>query len=182
MRTDVPEKLIKIVEEIDSRGEANLTRLTVLKKWFEAPRRLQPFALWVAARATSRKDKTKGEAAQLFAESRSLLAGLDRLGDDLDRPAARALYDRLRMFQSEYRNDRWGQIRIVHHWQLVLVEKGLAIALSGAPHPSEGYKLAADYCQNYDPKYGNSLNGPSSTKVLEIVRWMFTHEALEGEQ
>jgi len=28
----VPEKLLKIVEEIDERGNAGLTRLTVLKK------------------------------------------------------------------------------------------------------------------------------------------------------
>lgn len=27
--------------------------------------------------------------------------------------------------------------------------------------------LAADYCQNYDPSYGTSLNGPCRTKLLE---------------
>ena len=34
MRTNIPEKLIKIAEEIETTGQANLTRLTVLKKWF----------------------------------------------------------------------------------------------------------------------------------------------------
>lgn len=179
MPTNVPEKLLKVIEEIHAQGEANLTRLTVLKKWFETPGRLKPFALWVATRATSRKGKTKGEAGQLFGEARALLAGLDRLGHELDAKTARSLHGRLCAFQSEYRSDRWGEVRVVHNWQLLLVEKGLAVALSRSPHPSEGYKLAADYCQNYDPKYGNSLNGPSATKLMEIVRWMFTHEALE---
>lgn len=179
MRTDVPEKLLEIAEDIEANGDANLTRLTVLKKWFEAPGRLKPFALWVARRATSRKGKTKGEAAQLFMEARKLLSDLDRLGTDLDAAAARMLHARLQEFQNEYRNDRWGATRIIHSWQLLLVEKGLSIALSRTPQPSEGYKLAADYCQNYDPRYGNSLNGPSATKIMEMVRWMFTHEALE---
>ncbi len=39
--------------------------------------------------------------------------------------------------------------------------------------------MTAAYCQHYDPHYGNSLNGPSRTKVLEIVRFMFTAEALD---
>jgi hypothetical protein len=182
MQTCVPEKLLQIVEEIDARGDANLTRLTVLKKWFETPGRLVPFALWIASRASSHKGKTKGEAATLFREVRLLLAKLDRVHPQVDLEAARALHDRLRAFQSEYRHDCWVPVRQVHNWQLLLVEKGLAIALDQQPSPAAGYKLAADYCQNYDPKYENTLNGPSGTKILEIVRWMFTHEALEEER
>ena len=34
MRTSIPEKLLKIAAEIAVRGNANLTRLTILKKWF----------------------------------------------------------------------------------------------------------------------------------------------------
>ncbi len=179
MRTSVPEKLLAIVDDIDATGDANLTRLTVLKKWFETPGRLVPFALWVAARAASRKGKTTGAAAEVYREARTLLAGLDKVRPEVDCAGAERLHARLVEFQNEYRHDQWGAIRIVHHWQLLLVEKGLAIALAHRPMPAAGYKLAADYCQNYDPKYGNTLNGPSRTKILEIVRWMFTHEALE---
>ena len=57
MRTNIPEKLLKIVEEIDENGNASLTRLTVLKKWLERPERLSAFAIWVAARAVSAKAK-----------------------------------------------------------------------------------------------------------------------------
>jgi hypothetical protein len=51
MRTSAPEELLKIVDEIDEHGQASLTRLTVLKKWFARPKRLSTFALWVAVRA-----------------------------------------------------------------------------------------------------------------------------------
>ncbi len=181
MRTPVPEKLLKIVEDIDAQGDANLTRLTVLKKWFEKPGRLKPFALWIASRASSRKGKTKGEAAELFREARKLLVDIQEHSPKLDHTRAERLHSRLVEFQDEYRNDRWGRVRIINNWQLLLVEKGLAIALGRNATPSAGYKLAADYCQNYDPQYGNTLNGPSSTKIMEIIRFLFTHEALEDE-
>ncbi len=75
MRTSVPENLRKVVDEIDAQGQASLARLTVLKKWFVRPKRLSAFALWVAARAVSRKGKTGRVAAALFLEARALVSG-----------------------------------------------------------------------------------------------------------
>jgi hypothetical protein len=69
MFTEVPEKLQRIIDDIGEHGCAELTRLTVLKKWFEHSGRLVSFGVWVAARAASRKGKTKGDAAMLFAEA-----------------------------------------------------------------------------------------------------------------
>jgi len=45
MRTSAPEKLLKVVDEIDAHGHASLTRLIVLKKWFERPKRLSAFSI-----------------------------------------------------------------------------------------------------------------------------------------
>lgn len=179
MRTNIPEKLLKVVEEIDEHGQANLTRLAVLKKWFERPRRLSAFAIWVATRATSRKRKTRGAAARLFLEARAMLAGLDKLHPNVNRRATHRLHDRLRDFQNEHKSQRWGPVRVIHNWNLLLVEKGLGMYLWYANSPPHGYKLAANYCQHYDSRYGNSLNGPSRTKIVEIVQFMFTVEALE---
>ena len=179
MRTAVPEKLLKIVEEIDTVGSANLTRLTGLKKWFERPGRLPAFGLWVARRAAGRKGKTKGASGALLDEARVLL-GPDAT-PSINRQAAKSLHDRAREFQNESEHHRWVSVRIINCWPLLLVEKGLAIFLGEANTPSDGYKLAADYCTNYDSRYGSSLNGPSRTKIMEIVRFMFTVEAKEGE-
>ena len=182
MQTSAPEKLLKVVDEIDTQGYASLTRLTVLKKWFERPKRLSAFALWVAARAVSRKGKTGGAAAALFLEARALLVGLDKVTRKLNRQTAQRLYDRLRDYQHEYKNQQWGPVRIVHNWNLLLVEEALDICLWHADSPSHGYKLAADYCQHYDSRYSNSLNGPSRAKIKEIVRFMLAVEALEDGQ
>ena len=177
MRTAVPENLLQIVEDIDTLGNANQTRLTVLKKWFERSGRLPAFGLWVARRAAGRKGKTKGPAGALLDEARVLL-GPDSV-PQFDRRAAKSLHDRAREFQNEYEPHRWVSVRIINCWPLLLVEKGLALSLGEADTPSDGYKLAADFCTNYDPRYGSGLNGPSRTKIMEIVRFMFTIEAEE---
>jgi hypothetical protein len=118
----------------------------------------------------------------LFKAGRELLAKANPYAPQVDRDAAQRLRDRLRNFQSEYKNQQWGPVRVVHNWNLLLVEQGLEVYLWHTDSPSHGYKLAADYCQHYDPKYGNGLNGPSRTKIEEIVRYLFTYEALEGER
>ncbi len=73
MRTANPEKILKIIEDIETQGNASMTRLTVLKKWFEASGRLAAFGLWLARRAAGRKGKTKGAASALLDETRALL-------------------------------------------------------------------------------------------------------------
>ena len=72
-------------------------------------------------------------------------------------------------------------MRIIHCWPLLLVEEGLALYLGIGDSPAAGYKLAADFCQHYDSRFGNCLNGPSRTKVMEIVQFMFTTEAIEED-
>ena len=61
MRTDIPEKLLRIVSDIEDKGPQELTRLTVLKRWFKDPLQLSSFAIFIARRAFSRKGKAKGE-------------------------------------------------------------------------------------------------------------------------
>lgn len=177
MRTNVPEKLLAIAEEIAAKGRANTTRLTVLKKWFERPGRLPAFGLWVARGAAGRKGKTKGAAGALLDEARALLGSED--GRSINRRAAQSLHDRARDFQNTYENHQWGAVRIVNCWQLMLVEKGLALHLDATRTPADGYRLAANLCDHYDPRYGTGLSGPSQTKIMEIVRFMFTVEADE---
>ena len=184
MRTAVPEKILAIIHDIDVRGNVSLTRLTVLKKWFEPPRRMSAFGLWIARRASGRKGKTKGEAGALMNEARALLgtaATRESLFQQIDPAAAAALHDRARAFHNEFQNQQWGPVRIIRCWPLLLVEDGLALHLGLAATPSDGYKLAADWTKNYDSRFGDGLNGPSRGKLHELVRFMFAVEALEDE-
>lgn len=179
MRTNVPEKLLKIADQIEKRGSVNLTRLTVLKKWCDQPYRLPSFAIFVANRASARKGKSSGETAEFFREARVLLAGAVCYRPEVPRASAAELHDRLRVFQDEYRRQKWGTVRVIKNKNLLLVEQGLDIYLWRSDSPPAGYRLGASYCEHYDSRCGNCLNGPSYTKIHEIARFMFNVEALE---
>jgi len=182
MRTNVPEKLLSIVDEIDDKGNASLTRLTVLKKWFHRPERLSAFGVWIAKRAASRKGKTVGIAGKLFVASSQLLKHCTVDTGGPDRISAEDLHNRLRDFQNEYQKQQWGPVRIINNWNLHFIEQGLALFLWHADKPPYGYDLARDYCKHFDTRYGDGLNGPSRTKILEIVRFMFLVEAREEDK
>lgn len=181
MRKSVAEKLLAIADDIAAEGSVPLTRLTVLKKWFERPDRRAAFGAWVARQAAARKGETRDEAGTLFDAAHVLLGKTDVVRPALDTVAAAALRARLYAFQCEFDNQRWGPVRIIRQWDLLLVEQGLDLVLRPHAAPTDGYRLAADFCQHYDPRYGNGLNGPSRQRIIDIARCMLTVEALEEE-
>lgn len=185
MRTTVPEKIIEIIDDIETRGNVPLTRLTVLKGWLKYPGRLPALGLWIARRSAGRKGKTIGEYGALLREASALLGPAptgDRLFGEINRPAAEAFHARARDSQNEYQDGERERVRDIRCRQLFLVEEGLAVYLWHADSPDHGYQLAADWAQNHDRRHGNGLNGPSRGKLEELVRFMFTVEALEPDR
>ena len=138
--------------------------------------------IWVASRAISGKGKTGVEATELFRQARALLARVDPYAPKVNRKSAKALHDRLQTFQNEYKNQQWGPVRIIHNWDLLLVEQALAICLWYSGSPAHGYKLAADYCQHYDSRHGNGLNGPSRKKIEEMARFVNKLEEMQEKR
>ena len=74
---DMRHKLQKIVVEIKECGHANLTRLTVLKKWFGPAHQLRSFGIFIANQASQRAHRATTEAAELFREAHEILAGVN---------------------------------------------------------------------------------------------------------
>lgn len=183
MKSGTHEKLLKIIATIDATGNASLTRLTVLKKWFEIPGRLPAFALWLMRRAVLCNPRTGGDAGALFDEA------LELLGTDGDTPhiakrlnikAAEGLYGRLKNFQNVFKRQQWGQVRVISNWNLMLVEHALEIYLWYPDSPAHGYKLASDYCQHFDCRFGNGLNGPSREKLKDLAEFVLRLESSEN--
>ena len=179
MRTNIPEKVVSILRHIDQFGSQEPTRLTVLKKWFQVPSRAKSFGIFVANRASGRSGKVKSDEKELFRLSRKLLNGADVVKPSVDKRKARGLHRKLHDFQKEQKRTRWAMIRIIKNWNLFLIEEGLQIYLNSTYDVGAAYKLASDYCRHYDPRYGDTLNLGSRHKLKEIIRFMFTVEALE---
>lgn len=179
------DKLVKLAGDITEGGGANLTRLTVLKRWFDGPRgldRMRAFGAWMARRAITKGLKSaNADVAPLFRDARTMLRGRDRFRPTFsaaEQEQLRTVHGRLRNFQNTYRQVPWTTVREIENWDLFLAEEGLAL-LFRYSHPADAYDLAAAYCRNYDPSMFHALNAPSVPRILAIARFMGRMEAAE---
>jgi hypothetical protein len=177
---NISEKLQDIVTDIKERGHANLTRLTVLKKWFEAPGRIMSFGTFIAIEASRQTRKTTKGAEQLLCEAREILADADIFAPKIPNGRAKRLHARLEAFQSERLEMRWASVRIIRNQNLFFVESGLGLYLWHRNSPSRAYRLAASYCRHYNPRYGEGLNGPSVKRIQEIADFTVAVETHES--
>ena len=173
----IQSRLAAIIADIDRTGHADVLRLTVLKRWLEQPPRLRALGLWVATRAASRGGAATGEAGELFARAQALLPGNPPPGAEPDRVELEGLYRGLCAFQDETVRQRWGPVRILRNHDLLLVEDGLALHLGLRTMPTDGYRLAVEYCAHYDSRYGRDLNGPSRDRLLDLIGFVAMQEA-----
>ena len=67
-------------------------------------------------------------------------------------------------------------MRVIHNQNLFLVEGGLGLYLRRNNSPTDGYRLAAAYCEHYDPRYGTGFNGPSAVRIEEIADFVLAIE------
>jgi hypothetical protein len=120
-----------------------------------------------------------GEAQELFREAQDPLVDLDVSNSTIPRPGAASLCSRLEAFQNEHQRLKWTSVRRIHHMNLFFVESGLRLFLRYGVSPVEGYRLAANYCEHYDPRYGTGLNGPSVDRIKEIIGFVLVTEGRE---
>jgi hypothetical protein len=90
-----------------------------------------------------------------------LLADVDVFAPNIPRKVATTLHMSLHAFQNEQRNISWVSVRIIRDRNLCLTESGLHIYLGHEDKPTEGYRLAANYCENFGARYGNSSMVPA---------------------
>ena len=168
------------MRENDSSGHANPTRLTVLKKLVRANGAVAGIrALDRCARCFSRQHPRWG-GGELSEEASGILTGWLTEEASPSRADAARLRARLRAFQDTYQRQKWGSVRVIKDRDLLLVDEGLGLYLADPPSPSLGYRLAVTYCQHYDPRYGQDLNGPSRLRLEEICSFIRDHVAQEG--
>ena len=70
-------------------------------------------------------------------------------------------------------------LKLLYYYQIMGSKSGCLSLRAYGDTPTEGYRLAANYCENYDPRYGNSLNGPSRRRIEEIIDFIHHVEARE---
>ena len=115
-------KLQKLIEDIKEHGNANLTKLTILKKWFETPSRLTSFGIFIARSACQSTLKTTADAASLLRDAKLLLTDVDVFDPGISHATAANLHSRLVSFQNELQRLEWGSARLIRDKNLFFVE------------------------------------------------------------
>ena len=177
MRSVIPEKLLRLIDEIDDHGHADLDRLKVVTPWFKPAERPGIFGLWAAKRAAGRKGKTIGEAGKLLDEARKLLGGTSTRQTFLYCPArqdAEWLHEQAAALLAPMKAH---PCRPLH-----LVRQGLALHLGLNQGPEAAHTMASAFCQHHDPRLGETLCGPSRTKLFDIIDFMHRIEAIEEDK
>jgi hypothetical protein len=176
LKLSVPDKILSIIDSIHENGSQELTRLTVLKKWFQDPNRLSAFSIFIAKRVVHRNQKSQGDAGKLFQEARELLAPVDELNPTISEQQIEKVCDSLHEYQNDTKKLKWARVRIIKVNDLFIIEEAFKILLWDLGNPSSGYRLAAKYCENYDPSYGNNLNKGSVKALKEIANFIMRYE------
>jgi hypothetical protein len=168
---DKVRKFADIAEALRRGQHFEITRLTTLKGLCKDPRAARSFALFLAVLARKRAEekkateRVKGLMDKAIPEMESYL-------DDPTEERKERLYDLLREIeqeQDEYKRISWGQVRIVHSMELVVVENALKSILCDEEAPFWLYQAARGYAERYDPRHGTGLIPSSAPMMQEIA-------------
>jgi hypothetical protein len=170
-------KLDAIIEAIRDKERVLVTRLTVVKKLLENPEAASAFALFLARRAQERlRDKKAKERYRQLANHavKEMRAYLDEPTED-GKWRLLHLLSKIQEEQNEYTPIKWGVVRNIECWDLLIVEK----ALRGFMRPEEAkywlYQAARDHVSSSE-----DLTAKSIPRIEELARFWRRYFRIKG--
>jgi hypothetical protein len=156
-----------------------VTRLTTLKSLCADAQAAIQFALYLA-KLTDRKMRENACPSHLDPEQwdayKALVAqALEHMDAYVEEPseeASRAVWSvqsAVREVQNTYRNQAWGPVRIIHSTEVLLIEYALSCLLQPTASADWGYRLARQYAERYNSRYGTGLIPESAPMVEDIA-------------
>jgi hypothetical protein len=156
-----------------------VTRLTTLKSLCEDAQAAAQFALYLAKLTHSRMQE-KDCPSHLDSEQwdaykelvATALAHMDAYVKEPSEQASRALWSvqsDVRGVQNTYKQHQWGPVRIIHSTEVLLIEYALSCLLQPTASANWGYRIACEYAERYNARYGTGLIPASAPMVEDIA-------------
>ncbi len=175
-------KLALLPEAVrQSRWAVSVTRLTTLKSLCQGPAVANRFVAYLAGKTLQRVRHGQGRSAhpdtaeqrvyqKLMSEALAERESWLREPAEDRRQPLRDLLSRIRGQQNEYRNIKWGSVRLINDWELLLFEYALHCLL-GPPHEAGywAYQSARHYAERYAPSEGTGLTSASVPLIQDIA-------------
>jgi hypothetical protein len=79
------------------------------------------------------------------------------------------LQSQVRALQDRYEQQAWGPVRIIESTEVLLIEYALSSLLQPTASADWGYRLARQYAERYDSRYGTGLIPESAPMVEDIA-------------
>jgi hypothetical protein len=172
-------RLAEIAAALRKGEHFEVTRLTTLKSLCADAQAAIQFALYLA-KLTDRKMRENACPSHLDPEQwdayKALVAqALEHMDAYVEEPseeASRAVWSvqsAVREVQNTYRNQAWGPVRIIHSTEVLLIEYALSCLLQPTASADWGYRLARQYAERYNSRYGTGLIPESAPMVEDIA-------------
>ena len=172
-------QLATIARELREGASFNITRLTTLKNLCEDATAAARFALHLA-QLTHKKMQEQRRPSHLNAEKwvhykqvveeavRQMERYVEQPTPQTTNPLWR-LQSQVRALQDRYENQAWGPVRIIESTEVLLIEYALSCLLQPTASADWGYRLARQYAERYNSRYGTGLIPESAPLVEDIA-------------
>jgi hypothetical protein len=182
--------LAQIAADLRKGDDFPITRLTTIKSLCADPEAAAKFALHIA-QLTLKKMKSRSRPGHGTASAgtryrrlasdivRSMTAYMKRRSAKT-RESLHELLSEAKKAQNKYEHQRWGAVRIVQCWELLIVETALECVLSPYGSSILGYQVARQYAERYNSRYGTGLLPESAPMMEEIADFWGRHYLGQG--
>jgi hypothetical protein len=156
-----------------------VTRLTTLKSLCEDAQAAARFAVHLA-QLTSRRMREKPCPAHLDLEKweyykQVVDEAIRQMHRYLDNPTedaadlVRAWLSDVRTIHDHYEQQAWGPVRMIQSTDVLIIELALSCLVYPADAAYWGYRIAREYAERYNPRYGTGLIPESAPLVEDIA-------------
>jgi hypothetical protein len=172
-------RLAQLAVELREGDSFNITRLTTLKSLCEDADITAQFALYLsqltyrkmrAQECPSHLDPERWEYCnQVVAEAiREMERYMANPTED-EAEMVRAWRSDVRAIQDRYKRQAWGPVRIIESTDVLVIEMALSSLLQPDASADWGYRIARQYAERYNPRYGTGLIPESAPMVEDIA-------------
>jgi len=172
-------KLQQIAEQLHQGASFSITRLTLVKSLCADSAAAARFALCLAERTQERMLQqpcpSHLTSQQWISFQQLATTGVECMRRYLKEPtpealdALRSAHAALEQSQNEHRRVEFNEVRIIESREALVVEHAAACILRPQESQHWGYRVARQYAERYNPRYGNGLIPESAPFVQDIA-------------
>ena len=172
-------QLATIARELHAGDSFNITRLTTVKSLCEDATAAARFAVHLA-QLTHKKMQAQRRPSHLNSEKwahykQVVDTALRAMQRYVEQPTTQTtnplwtLQSQVRALQDRYEQQAWGPVRIIHSTEVLMIEYALSCLLQPTASADWGYRLARQYAERYNSRYGTGLIPESAPMVEDIA-------------